>query len=91
MPESAHEMPCVPRCAMPVSAYRRRRTTSGSRASAPTTSGATDSVSARVTSASPAQTTGASPMPTSPSSVSSSTSTAWSAVAPWPLRRQVDL
>ena len=25
MPDSAHDTPCVPRCAMPVSAYRRRR------------------------------------------------------------------
>ncbi len=25
MPDSAHEMPCVPRCAIPVSAYSRRR------------------------------------------------------------------
>ena len=38
----------------------------------------------------PAHTTGASPMPVTPSSVSISTSTAWSAVVPWPLRRQLE-
>ena len=69
---------------------RSRRTAgggsmSGSSGSAPTTSGATASDQrARDRRRSPAHTTGASPMPVRPSSVSSSTSTAWSAVVPWP-------
>ena len=75
---------------MPVSAYSRRRIRSWSSGSAPTTSGATASIIAVVTAALPAHTTGASPMPVSPSSVTSSTSTAWSAFVPCPVRRQLE-